>query len=305
MQKVLITGGSGTVGSAFIARYRTQYDFAIVSRNEKNQYDIKNRFPATKLFLAAVENREDLFRVYDAYRPDIVIHAAAMKHVDMAERQPIQTVKINICGSINIIDASTEFNVPITAAISTDKACEHQNVYGISKYLMEQCFLEADGIRNRFAVCRFGNVAYSNGSVLPFWKKLAAEGKPLKVTDPKMNRLMFSQEEAADLINQTIGLMRIDGGFILSKKMKNVNMMDLAKAISSQVEIVGARPGEKLDENLISEKEVPYTKVISNGYVKITKEQNMDLMTRLVHPYNTKTAEAMTEDEIQALIRSQ
>lgn len=302
MQNVLITGGSGTVGEAFLRRYSSVYRFGIMSRNEKLQYEIKKKFPLTYLYLASVEDKEALFRTYDSFQPDIVIHAAAMKHVDMAERQPIQTTHINVIGSLNVIDASVRFDVPATIAISTDKACERQHTYGITKYLMEQCFMEANGNTNHFAVCRFGNVAHSNGSVIPFWLKEKAEGKSLKLTSPNMNRLMFLPPEAADLIHRTIFRCFQDGGFVMSSPMKTINMLRLANAISENIEIVGIRPGEKLDEDLISERELPFTTVLSDGSIIIGKQKNEDENTRLKMPYNTKTAENMSAEELKNLV---
>lgn len=306
MYRVLITGGSGTIGEAFIRQYYNKYEFTVLSRNESLQHRLRMAFPKVSCYICDIRDLCAYSRFVGEIKPDIVIHAAAIKHVDIAEKQPIQTMNVNIIGSLNVIEASIEHDVPRTVAISTDKACEHSNIYGMSKFLMERCFLEANSESQKFAVCRFGNVAYSNGSVLPFWKKLAAEGKPLKITDPRMNRLMFSQSEAATLIHRVIDIMEDGGGgFILSKKMKNVNMMELARAISQNIEVVGIRPGEKLDENLISAKEIPFTTVIDGDYIKITKDENLDAATRLAEPYNTKTAASMTAEEIMALIHSQ
>lgn len=304
MKKLLVTGGTGTVGSAFLEKYGHQYKCAVISRNEKMQYDLKQRLPHIDLYLASVENKEAIFGIYDKFRPDIVVHAAAIKHVDLAEKQPIQTTMVNIVGSLNLISAGIDFNVPVTVAISTDKACEHQHFYGITKYVMEQCFLEANGDRNHFAVCRFGNVAHSNGSVIPFWLKQKQLGQPVKLTSPDMNRLMFLPSDAADLVHKSITMCDLSGGFILSKQMKNVNLLRLAKKISDDVVITGARPGEKFDEDLVSTKELPYSRVLDKDYVVITREVNEDIGSRLTTPYNTKTAENMTDAEIENLINN-
>ena len=201
-----------------------------------------------------------------------------------------------------MISASITFSVPVTVAISTDKACEHQNVYGMSKYLTERCFLEANSNATHFAVCRFGNVAHSNGSVIPLWLERKTKGEVIRVTDPKMNRLMFSQNEAATLVKKAVDDATINGGFILSKKMKSVNIYRLACAISPNIDIIGAREGEKVNEDLIAEKELPYTEVISGGYIRISREVNQNVLTRLVSPYNTLTAEVMNDEEIKELI---
>lgn len=302
-KKLLITGGSGTVGSAFISRYYDSYDIAVFSRNESLQADLKRKFVDVECFLGSIENKSSVFAAYDVFQPSIVIHAAAMKHVNLAEKQPIQTCDINILGSLNVIEASRLFRTPITVAVSTDKACDIENVYGASKYMMERCFLEANSPTQSFVVCRFANVAHSNGSVIPFWLKLASEGKSLKVTDPSMNRMMFSQKEAADLIHKAIDFSLINkNGFILTKLMKNVNILKLAKAISNQIEIVGARLGEKVNENLVSLRELPYSKILDNGYILIQKDKNDDISTTLKEPFSTETAESMSDEEIRNLV---
>lgn len=302
MSKVLITGGSGTVGKAIIRRFRDGLKFAVLSRNEKLQHELRMAFPDVECYLGEIEDASAVLSVYDKLRPDVVIHAAALKHVDVAEKQPMQTCRVNIQGSINVIRASIEFRTPITVAISTDKACEHQNVYGMSKYLMERCFLEANAPDTRFTVCRFGNVAHSNGSVIPLWLEKARKGEALKITDPKMNRLMFSQDEAAELVMKAIQMSSASGGFILSKKMKSVNIHRLATAISNSVEIIGARAGEKIDEDLIAAKELQFTEVLDGGYVRINLKPNENETTRLRVPYNTLTAEPMSDEEIRKLV---
>ena len=219
----------------------------------------------------------------------------------MAEKQPIQTCKVNIVGSLNIIDASVRCDIPVTVAVSTDKACSYESVYGGSKWLMERCFLEASSNRNKFSVCRFANVAHSDGSVLPFWLDAKKEGKPLELTDPEMNRLMFTQDDAANLIYRTINYTRKnEGGFVCSYKMKCVNMFDLAKTVSDNIAIVGKRPGEKRDEDLISKHELPYTYVRGND-IHIRAEENI-YDEKLEVPYNSQSAEKMTSKQIKELV---
>ena len=245
--------------------------------------------------------KETVYRVYEDVKPDIVIHAAAVKHINLAEKQPIQTCKVNIVGILNIIEASIRYDIPITVAISTDKACSYESVYGGSKYLMERCFLEANSNRNKFSVCRFANVAHSDGSVLPFWLDEKRDGNSLKLTDPNMNRLMFTQDDAANLIYRTVEYTRKNsGGFVCSYKMRCVNMLDLAKAISEDVEIVGRRPGEKVDEDLVSEHELDYTYVIGND-IHIRTEKN-DGDNKLDVPYNSKSAKKMSQKEIKEIV---
>ena len=299
--RVLITGGSGTIGRSFIKNYTDYFDIFSLSRDENKQTQLSRYFPSVKQYLGSVEDRETVFRVFEEVKPDIVIHTAAVKHINLAEKQPIQTCKVNIVGSLNIIDASVRCDIPVTVAVSTDKACSYESVYGGSKWLMERCFLEANSNRNKFSVCRFANVAHSDGSVLPFWLDAKKEGKPLELTDPEMNRLMFTQDDAANLIYRTIDYTRKnEGGFVCSYKMKCVNMFDLAKTVSDNIAIVGKRPGEKRDEDLISKHELPYTYVRGND-IHIRAEENI-YDEKLEVPYNSQSAEKMTSKQIKELV---
>ena len=232
-----------------------------------------------------------------------------MKHIDIIEHEPIQACNINVVGSLNIISASMKYDVPITVAVSTDKACSSESVYGDTKHLMERCFMDANSEDVRFSSCRFANVAHSNGSVLPFWLGLKEKGLPLKLTDPKMNRLIFTQKDAAELIMKTITYTEmLGGGFVGSTKMKTTNMLDLAKVISDDIEVVGKRAGEKVDEDLISEKELPYT-YVRGDYIMIKQEENCGKsscgsINKLEYPYNSSTADVMTKKEMEKIINS-
>ena len=299
--KILITGGSGTVGRAYIRNYYDTCEFINVSRNEKNIANLKRQYPDVSTYLGNVEDKGFLLRVFKDVKPDVVIHSAAMKHIDLMETNPISGCNINVMGSLNVVEASIINDIPITIGISTDKACLAESVYGASKYLMERVFMNSNNDNNRFALTRFANVAHSNGSVLPFWLKLKKEGKPLKLTDPEMNRLIFTQDDAADLIHRAIQWTRHNGGgFIKSYKMKCVNMLDLAKAISDNIEIVGKRPGEKTDEDLISQREIDRTYIYEDD-IHIRMEKNPG-HNKLDTPYNSKSAEKMSASEIDELI---
>ncbi len=296
--RVLITGGTGTVGKSLIKSNDNEY--INVSRNEENIAELKRDFPAVKSYVGNIEDKSLMLRVFKEVKPDVVVHAAAMKHIDLMETNPIAGCNINVMGSMNIAEASIINNVPITVGVSTDKACLPESVYGASKYIMERVFMNTNTDENRFSLTRFANVAHSAGSVLPFWLKLKSEGKPLKLTDPNMNRLIFKQEDAADLINRTILDTKYDGGFVKSYKMKCVNMLDLAKVISDDIEIIGKRPGEKTDEDLISEREIGRTYIYGDD-IHIRMEENQD-DNKLTEPYNSKSAEKMTTDEIKDLV---
>ena len=297
--KVLITGGTGTVGKAVIKQNDNEY--INVSRNEEKIAELKRDYPQVKSYVGNIEDKGLLLRVFKDVKPDVVVHAAAMKHIDLMETNPIAGCNINVMGSLNVVEASIINDVPITIGVSTDKACLSESVYGASKYLMERVFMNSNNDINKFALTRFANVAHSNGSVLPFWLKLREEGKPLKLTDPDMNRLIFTQEDAANLINRTIKFTKENGGgFVKSYKMKCVNMLDLAKFISDDVEIVGKRPGEKTDEDLISEREITRT-YIHGDDIHIRMEENKG-DNKLTEPYNSKSAPKMTTLEMRDLV---
>tara|TARA_R110002073_G_scaffold226388_1_gene387246 strand:+ start:133 stop:1044 length:912 start_codon:yes stop_codon:yes gene_type:complete len=298
--KILITGGSGTIGKAFIGEF-PKHEYFNISRNEKFLTDLMREHPNATNFIGNIEDKEFLFRVFKDVKPDVVIHAAAMKHINIAEENPIQACQSNVIGSINVINASVMVDVPITIGISTDKACSSASVYGDTKSLMEKCFMEANTDKNRFALTRFANVAHSNGSVLPFWLRLKEEGKTLKLTSDKMNRLMFSKSDSARLINKAIDKCKSDGGgFVCSYKMKSVNMFDLAKVISDDVEIVGLRPGEKLNEDLINVKETPFT-YVEDDMIYIYNEENKN-DNRLRAGYSSEFSEKMTKEEMKELV---
>ena len=301
-KKILITGGSGTLGRIFIKKYYNEFEFYNYSRNEKWQYELKKDFPKINNIIGSVEDKYTLNKAYNRVNPNIVIHAAAIKHVDIAENNSIECCKINILGSINVIEASIINNIPITIGISTDKACNSSSIYGQSKYLMEKCFVEANSNKIKFACCRFANIPFSNGSVIPFWLNLKEKNKSLKLTSPDMNRLFLSRKECVELVKKSIELCeKINGGFILSKKMKSVNMLDLAKHISNDIEIVGLRPGEKLNESLISIQELENSFLIEDDYIMIKKENNIP-GNKLKKELNSLNSEKMNIDDIKRLL---
>ncbi len=303
MKKILITGGAGTVGSSFIKQYYDEYEFYNVSRNETQIAKLKQNFPKVKSFLSDICDLDSMINIFEQVQPDIVVHAAALKHINLAEENPTKAVEINIVGSLNIIKASVRAKVPLTVGISTDKACNPDSVYGYSKRMMETMFMQYHNDKTKFVCTRFANVANSNGSVIPFWLSEAEKGNALKLTDPEMNRLMFSKKDSAKLINKAIDYgTHTNEPFILCLLMKNVNLLELAKVISDQeVEIIGKRPGEKLNETLISEKELPFTfHNTDDGYVYIlpTKQTTNNIS----HEHSSANAEWMTEDEMKELI---
>ena len=164
--KVLITGGTGTVGKALIAQNDNEY--ISISRNEENIAKLRREYTDVKCYVGNIEDKSLLLRVFKEVKPDVVVHAAAMKHIDLMETNPIVGCNVNVVGSLNVAEASIINDVPITVGVSTDKACLPESVYGASKYIMERVFMNTNTDENRFALTRFANVAHSAGSVLPF-----------------------------------------------------------------------------------------------------------------------------------------
>ena len=304
MKKILITGGAGTVGSSFINEYYNNYIFYNVSRNETQITKLKQKFPNVTNFLNDICDFDTLINIFEKVKPDIVIHAAALKHINLAEENPSKATEINVIGSLNVIKASIRAKVPLTIGISTDKACEPDSIYGYTKRMMESMFKQYHNKTTKFICTRFANVANSNGSVIPFWKSEAKKGNALKLTDPRMNRLMFSKKESAKLIHKAIDQSQVSNeSFIICKIMKNVNLLQLAKLLSDkEVEIVGKRPGEKLNETLISEKEIPYTFILDDYvYISPTKTDTLHNV-RLIKKHSSANAKTMSKQEMQDLV---
>jgi UDP-N-acetylglucosamine 4,6-dehydratase len=303
MKRILITGGSGTVGTAFIKKYYNTFKFYNYSRNETHIAKLKQNYPLVENFIGDICDLTRLINVVEQVQPDVIIHAAALKHVNLAEENPTTAVEVNVTGSYNIIKASIRAKVPLTIGISTDKACDPDNIYGYTKRIMERMFMEHSNKKTKFICTRFANVAASNGSVIPFWKNLAKQDLPLKLTSTSMNRLMFSKDAAADLIFKAYHYANnTQESFILSNIMKTVNMLDLAHVMSNKTpEVVGLRPGEKLNETLVSKSELPYTKIDQN-YVFIFNKKQLS-KHNLKQEHSSLTAEKMSADELKKLIQ--
>lgn len=305
MENLFITGGSGTIGTAFIKKYRKKYRIFSFARSEKAQIALKRNFPEIEILFGSVDNKIELNNAIINAKPKFLIHAAALKHVDTAEKHPSLAIKSNILGSLNIIESAINNNIKVSVGISTDKACSPDNIYGQSKYLMEKIFQEYDNKKNRFVCCRFGNVAWSNGSVLPYWLKLAKENKPLPVTGKEMSRLIFNSLDAAELIFNAIKLSSKEKQFfILSKKMKKAFMYKLANLISKKNKFIELRSGEVLHEDLISEKEIQFTRELKNQLLIVTPNKKVLKKNRIDGPLSSLNAIEMTEEEMINLIKN-
>ena len=257
---VLVTGGTGSFGKALSRKLLDDYDPArmvIFSRDELKQYDMRQSYgddPRVRFFLGDIRDRERLDMALRGV--DYVIHAAAFKQVDTAEYNPMEFVKTNILGSENVIQASILNGVKKVVALSTDKASSPVNLYGATKLTADKLFISSNHYAvagsTRFSVVRYGNVMGSRGSVIPFFRKLAAEGNPLPITDPRMTRFWLTLDQAVDFVIEAVDEM--SGGELFVPRIPSMRVVDLAQAIApdSETVIVGIRPGEKLHEEMIS-----------------------------------------------------
>ncbi|MER2169955.1 MAG: UDP-N-acetylglucosamine 4,6-dehydratase (inverting) [Psychrobacillus psychrodurans] len=269
---VLVTGGTGSFGKKFTQKALDLgvKKIIIFSRDELKQYEMKQEFDDRRLrfFIGDVRDQNRLHRAFDGV--DIVIHAAAMKHVDACEYNPFEAVKTNINGAQNIIEAAIDCGVEKVIALSTDKACSPVNLYGATKLASDKLFVAANSYvgekPTRFAVVRYGNVVGSRGSVVPFFKKIKETGV-VPITDERMTRFWITLDQGVQFVLDN--LERMHGGEIFVPKIPSMNIMDLAKAIAPEckTEIVGIRPGEKLHEAMIMEDDARHTLEYDSYYV--------------------------------------
>jgi UDP-N-acetylglucosamine 4,6-dehydratase (inverting) len=265
-KSILITGGTGSFGNAFVPLTLAKYNprrLVIFSRDEMKQWEMAKLFsgdPRVRFFIGDIRDKDRLHRALTGI--DYVIHAAATKIVPTAEYNPFECIKTNINGAMNLIDASIDQGVKKVVALSTDKASSPINLYGASKLASDKLFISGNSYAantdTRFTVVRYGNVMGSRGSVIPFF--LSQKDKCiLPITDKRMTRFMISLEQGVALVWHA--LENMVGGEIYVKKIPSMKIIDIATAVSSDAkqEIIGIRPGEKLHEQMIGAEDAPYT----------------------------------------------
>lgn len=255
-KNILITGGTGSFGKQFVKTILKHYKpnkIIIYSRDELKQYEMAQRFndPCMRYFIGDVR---DLARLESAMNSvDYVVHAAALKHVPIAEYNPMECIKTNINGAQNVIDAALRCGVSKVIALSTDKAASPINLYGATKLASDKLFVAANNIRGgkdiSFAVVRYGNVLGSRGSVVPFFQKLIADGAiELPITDERMTRFWITLQEGVDFVLKNF--QRMHGGETFIPKIPSMKVVDVAKSIAPHLphKNIGIRPGEKMHE---------------------------------------------------------
>ncbi len=258
-KSILITGGTGSFGKRFVQKVLTEYDPArliVYSRDELKQYEMSQVFNDKRMryFIGDVR---DLARLNSAMAGvDICIHAAALKHVPIAEYNPTECIKTNINGASNVIEACLQNDVSHIIALSTDKAANPINLYGATKLCSDKLFISANNIKGskktRFSVVRYGNVVGSRGSVIPLFKKLIAQGvKEIPITDERMTRFFITLDDGVNFVIKN--LSRMHGGEVFVPKIPSMKIIDLARALAPDIptRVIGIRPGEKLHEVMI------------------------------------------------------
>ncbi|CAM5523083.1 UDP-N-acetylglucosamine 4,6-dehydratase (inverting) [Eoetvoesiella caeni] len=261
-KSVLITGGTGSFGKAFVRTILTRYPgvkrLVIFSRDELKQFEMAQQFsdreyPALRYFIGDVRDADRVRRAMEGV--DIVIHAAALKQVPAAEYNPFECIKTNVLGAQNVIEACFDTEVKKVVALSTDKAAAPINLYGATKLCSDKLFTAANNVKGkrdlRFSVVRYGNVMGSRGSVIPFFLQRRKTGA-LPITDPAMTRFNISLQDGVDMV--LWALEHAQGGEIFVPKIPSYRITDIAEAIGPDCEypVVGIRPGEKIHEEMIT-----------------------------------------------------
>ena len=275
-KNILITGGTGSFGKKcteiILKRYKPRR-LIIFSRDELKQFEMAQQFPDLKYdciryFIGDIRDKERLYRAFR--NVDYVIHAAALKQVPAAEYNPFEAVKTNILGGQNVINVAIDRGVSKVIALSTDKAANPVNLYGATKLCSDKLFIAGNSYVGRddtvFSVVRYGNVAGSRGSVIPFFLKKRAEGV-LPITDSRMTRFWITLEQGVDFVLKCLEIMV--GGELFVPKIPSMNMMDLAKAVAPEckTEIIGIRPGEKLHEVMVPKDDAYRTIEYDDKYI--------------------------------------
>tara|TARA_Y100000589_G_scaffold45501_3_gene38265 strand:+ start:227 stop:1180 length:954 start_codon:yes stop_codon:yes gene_type:complete len=308
MQTILITGGSGYLGKQLGLKLKDRYNIILGSRNNGN-----NQLAATltgcETIPLDVVHYDSLLDAYNQYKPDILIHAAATKFVDISEKNPMECIDVNIIGSQNVAKLALDKGIKTVVGISTDKTAPPVgNIYGHSKAVMERMFCTLDNPSStRFVCTRFGNIAWSTGSVFPIWKRMMESNGIIETTGPHMRRFIFSVSEAADLVIRAMEGVDELGGKILSLKMKSAQMEEILKVwtknLGGDYKKINERPGDKLDEHLIGEIECVHTVEREiDGVLHYVIDFSKKFKNHVPGYISSENAERLSDEEILSII---
>lgn len=297
---ILVTGGTGSFGNAFVKRYHKEHNITVFSRDETKQFEMRKLYPDVKFELGDVRDRARVNEVMKGQ--DWAFHAAALKQVPSCEFFPFEAVKTNILGAEHVIDAAQKNNVKLVC-LSTDKAAYPINAMGISKAMMEKLAISKSAI-----VTRYGNVMKSRGSVIPVWQQMAKEGKPLLVTHPDMTRFLMSLDDSIDLVMYALEFG--EPGDLFVKKAPACTMLTLAKSISDNIKEIGIRHGEKMHETLITLEEMYRTQDMGDYYRVKADIRDMNYDQYFVEgqkelgltPFTSSNTKILSIEEVRTLI---
>lgn len=324
-KSILITGGTGSLGKQLtkiiLKRWPEVKRLVILSRDEQKQYQMNMEYPAVaggniRYFIGDVRDFERLKRAFKDI--DIVIHAAAMKHVHIAEYNPMECVMTNVIGAENVINAAMECGVKNVVALSTDKAAAPINLYGATKLCSDKLFVAANNIKGwnsiKFSVVRYGNVMGSNGSVIPYFIQKAKNGV-IPITDPAMTRFNISLQEGAEMVLHAVETAW--GGEIFVPKIPSYKITEVAKAIGPNCrhDIIGIRPGEKIHEEMITSSDSFSTYDLGKYYAILPQAPSFKIEEFIQHfkaikveqgfQYNSKTNNEWVDfDKLRQLIKT-
>jgi len=307
---MLITGGTGFLGRRLGQALRSTYAVVLAGRNNKQNMRTQE-FTGCDVLPMDVSNIESVRDAVVAVKPDIIIHAAATKFVDLAERQPMECLDVNVLGSQNVARVAMERGVGTVIGISTDKASPPiRNIYGLSKALMERLFCASNGKTPTTFLCvRYGNVAWSTGSVLTIWKNMHDKTSVIGTTGPEMRRFFFTVEEAVQLVLTAIQNSENFAGKVLSRRMKAAQIADILRVWTEHKggrwEKIEGRPGERDDEFLIGELEIPYTyETTLHGIPHYVISFNQKTPTPVKAALSSANTEKLTDQEILQIIEN-
>ncbi|MFD7730105.1 UDP-N-acetylglucosamine 4,6-dehydratase (inverting) [Kitasatospora phosalacinea] len=271
----LITGGTGSFGRELVGYLLEHCDprrISVYSRDELKQFEARNQFHDDPRLHWVIGDVRDRDRLRSAMRGvDYVVHAAALKQVDTAERNAFEFTRTNILGSQNVIDAAVDNGVRKVVALSTDKACRPVNLYGGTKLVADKLFVSANHAaayqETRFSVVRYGNVLGSRGSVVPLFRELARQGRSLPITDKRMTRFWITLDQAVRFVVESLEIMQ--GGELYVPRIPSMRILDLAEAVApaAPTHEIGVRPGEKLHEEMICPDDAPLVVRVADRYV--------------------------------------
>ncbi len=329
-KKILITGGSGSLGTALTERL-LKFDvdtIRIFSRNENKQVEMKKKFDDSRLrfLIGDIRDSERLSRAVDEV--NIVFHTAALKHVPLIEYNPSEAIMTNVIGAQNLVIECAKHHVEKVVGIGTDKAVSPLNTYGATKLLMEKIILTTarqfsyKKYDTRFCVVRYGNVAASSGSVIPLFINQIKSKKKITITDPKMTRFNITMDQAVDFIFNCTDIAL--GTEVFVPKLRAYNLMDLKDALVELLgetghEIINSRPGEKMHELLLNKYEIKYTKDLGDKYVfldpqlfvsdsvvrpEIIERYKNEKNTEFEEEYSSNNASRMSKEELKSMLKN-